>query len=78
MSHFDGFQPLNISTHALREEGDVDGGVLAAVIQLISTHALREEGDWSVRCHHVQLCAISTHALREEGDGSRYSVHSRS
>ena len=44
MSHFDGFQPLNISTHALREEGDA-GATVNISIYTISTHALREEGD---------------------------------
>ena len=61
----------DISTHALREEGDrhqagdpgVDG---------ISTHALREEGDPDCRATRHSL-RISTHALREEGDGrTRY------
>ena len=34
-----------ISTHALREEGDVTRMSQAELVQLISTHALREEGD---------------------------------
>ena len=44
MGHFDGFQPLDISTHALREEGDLSGVVGHGGLK-ISTHALREEGD---------------------------------
>mgnify|MGYP001859410200 CR=1 FL=1 len=36
---------LDISTHALREEGD-GGPLLALLVKAgISTHALREEGD---------------------------------
>ena len=35
---------LEISIHALREEGD-DGLSRAVMFQLISIHALREEGD---------------------------------
>ena len=46
MSHFDGFQPLNISTHALREEGDRIPAAIGVNTGAISTHALREEGDW--------------------------------
>ena len=44
MGHFDGFQPLDISTHALREEGDLAQPQLCRVHHRISTHALREEG----------------------------------
>ena len=36
---------VNISTHALREEGDKRFGNAAQISALISTHALREEGD---------------------------------
>ena len=36
-----------ISTHALREEGDISG-VDHIVVKIISTHALREEGDLAV------------------------------
>ena len=55
-----------ISTHALREEGDLH--FLADLGKgQISTHALREEGDPGLRCCPRQGC-ISTHALREEGD----------
>ena len=55
-----------ISIHALREEGDVDAGLLENLLQ-ISIHALREEGD--LRCWgHAACLFISIHALREEGD----------
>ena len=37
--------PAAISTHALREEGDLDAAGIARVGDDISTHALREEGD---------------------------------
>ena len=58
---------LAISTHALREEGDL-GQAVQLLFQLrISTHALREEGDQIVaELNHKDN--ISTHALREEGD----------
>ena len=36
----------DISTHALREEGDHIGGAVVDILT-ISTHALREEGDLS-------------------------------
>ena len=58
---------LVISTHALREEGDVEGLMLSPDCE-ISTHALREEGDPPPRWLHGTACLISTHALREEGD----------
>ncbi len=55
-----------ISTHALREEGDIGQDEVVRV-PVISTHALREEGDAVCRRGtHAQ--PISTHALREEGD----------
>ena len=38
-----------ISTHALREEGDLKGQLISGKDQVISTHALREEGDASSR-----------------------------
>ena len=37
----------NISTHALREEGDVAQCKGYKRFRIISTHALREEGDFS-------------------------------
>ena len=56
----------DISTHALREEGDNSApNVLTCCV--ISTHALREEGDVPHNCGW-RMDAISTHALREEGD----------
>ena len=66
---------LNISIHALREEGDPLSPGRYTARGNISIHALREEGDLvgiSVAAHLV----ISIHALREEGDKSsrRYSV----
>ena len=36
---------MTISTHALREEGDVDELKELGKFDEISTHALREEGD---------------------------------
>ena len=40
-----GGQPLDISTHALREEGDMYLTFSKKPLKSISTHALREEGD---------------------------------
>ena len=58
---------IAISTHALREEGDIN--VLANQLAMfISTHALREEGDDGGRDTPWVYQDISTHALREEGD----------
>ena len=59
---------VNISTHALREEGDKRFGNAAQISALISTHALREEGDLVRKAQVGRLLQISTHALREEGD----------
>ena len=57
---------LNISIHALREEGDDRGHQLLTTIN-ISIHALREEGDAKWKADESKL-QISIHALREEGD----------
>ena len=57
---------MEISTHALREEGDFQQG-FSFFGGDISTHALREEGDHYRGAGHYCV-AISTHALREEGD----------
>ena len=59
----------NISTHALREEGD-QRGEATAPDHAISTHALREEGDLGIAIGAAEHRMISTHALREEGDRS--------
>ena len=61
-----GFSFLDISTHALREEGD-HPRTRSAAAKWISTHALREEGDAATRPRRHKR-KISTHALREEGD----------
>ena len=44
---YDPFQPplLDISIHALREEGDLEYKIISLGISIISIHALREEGD---------------------------------
>ena len=58
---------LDISIHALREEGDCPVRVGDLRDIEISIHALREEGDYRLPAiPHRQL--ISIHALREEGD----------
>ena len=59
---------LLISTHALREEGDLHIQAFYRNLQEISTHALREEGDQRGIFFPYALTGISTHALREEGD----------
>ena len=61
--------PRWISTHALREEGDVRHRRGRRAYLRISTHALREEGDREKGSGHDHQ-PISTHALREEGDFS--------
>ena len=43
------YGPTKISTHALREEGDVHVRIANARRRGISTHALREEGDAGAR-----------------------------
>ena len=58
----------DISTHALREEGDLDEFKSRYKETLISTHALREEGDKRATRWCSTFTTISTHALREEGD----------
>ena len=58
---------LNISIHALREEGDVET-YLDANSWDISIHALREEGDSLLLVIRYSAPFISIHALREEGD----------
>ena len=59
-------QVIEISIHALREEGDRFGHH-ACCCASISIHALREEGDrlWITV---TWTFIISIHALREEGD----------
>ena len=57
---------MQISIHALREEGDCVCGVYTALV-VISIHALREEGDVSFQ-RRREAGRISIHALREEGD----------
>ncbi len=66
---------IQISTHALREEGDTEGTDFCSFLS-ISTHALREEGDGIVESS-AQSMTISTHALREEGDRTSWSSTSR-
>ena len=57
---------VDISIHALREEGDVGHGIVVHRSG-ISIHALREEGDEPID-HCTHAAGISIHALREEGD----------
>ena len=59
---------MNISIHALREEGDplVEKSIMTE--WTISIHALREEGDKRRRGERLDARRISIHALREEGD----------
>ena len=62
---------LQISIHALREEGDAYGGFENPYNVTISIHALREEGDVFQCRSLIAGHEISIHALREEGDGRR-------
>ena len=58
---------MDISIHALREEGDRESSTFLDKSSPISIHALREEGDARIP-FMVSMAAISIHALREEGD----------
>ncbi len=61
---------MEISIHALREEGDRAAIAYNVRYARISIHALREEGDpalWYTR----RAYRISIHALREEGDPNK-------
>ena len=58
---------INISIHALREEGDLADATSCKVSCEISIHALREEGDAGA-LGTAYASNISIHALREEGD----------
>ena len=64
------FVSMNISIHALREEGD-RSSTTKAPTGTISIHALREEGDLHSPAAMVLDRTISIHALREEGDGCK-------
>ena len=58
---------MQISIHALREEGDLRGGnIQTIVLQFLSTPSARRATNlW----HELHGCVhISIHALREEGD----------
>ena len=61
------YNHLNISIHALREEGDRFPVPQPDSRTQISIHALREEGDWYILLRPA-FFLISIHALREEGD----------
>ena len=58
---------IDISIHALREEGDKEVGTGGPFKTLfLSTPSARRATRW--RQHSVQRPVISIHALREEGD----------
>ena len=59
---------MEISIHALREEGDCQRARVALKPLGISIHALREEGDCVLGYITIFTERISIHALREEGD----------
>ena len=59
---------VEISIHALREEGDLDIDTYEGLTWEISIHALREEGDLDIDTYEGLTWEISIHALREEGD----------
>ena len=60
---------MEISIHALREEGDRCRRERRGAGREISIHALREEGDLWPSCAFT-TAIISIHALREEGNCS--------
>ena len=65
-------QRVQISIHALREEGD-KSRLCSLEGAGISIHALREEGDKSRLCS-LEGAGISIHALREEGDADQEAM----
>ena len=65
---------MQISIHALREEGDAFIISLGVGPSRISIHALREEGDAATGFPDPEATRISIHALREEGDAYRTDV----
>ena len=66
---------MEISIHALREEGDAVGKDLyLCAFKFLSTPSARR-----ATCpykHPGSVCAISIHALREEGDICRFGASS--
>ena len=63
----------DISTHALREEGDsVFFSAATSTHQFLPTPSARRATRYGKNL--VDMTQISTHALREEGDGTLYSV----
>ena len=68
---YDDEQDMEISIHALCEEGD-PGRHPAVMFHMISIHALREEGDVNSQAGQAGR-TISIHALREEGDSCTIS-----
>ena len=61
---------MNISIHALREEGDEDAlDFLFEVLGFLSTPSARRAT--VPRCRCDSCLVISIHALREEGDSLR-------
>ena len=64
---FDSARPSFISIHALREESDLESGLVILWI-FISIHALREESDQRIVGDAKTAGDISIHALREESD----------
>ena len=61
------FLRMDISIHALREEGDWDGNnFILTYFQFLSTPSARRATLFLEPLRHG--CPISIHALREEGD----------
>ena len=76
MAYLSWFDALEISIHALREEGDFLRRVKRQRTHNISIHALREEGDGLDSDIAQIIYKISIHALREEGDEAYWEVQS--
>ncbi len=64
-------QPVTISIHTLREEGDLDYYFPVFANLGISIHTLREEGDLLFLLFLLGITFISIHTLREEGDNRK-------
>ncbi len=66
MAYLSWFDALEISIHALREEGDEAKNQRIRDVQFLSTPSARR-ATRRIRTIHRSKC-ISIHALREEGD----------
>ena len=70
-----GFEQIEISIHALREEGDATSPPCCEMGSGISIHALREEGDpGHVACEPYPVTFLSTPSARRATCGAFWKV----